>query len=82
MTALTDAILAIADPAGVTEETGRRLFALRVNERLRHPPNLEPARRLTPNVLDLSNAPLASTGPRMVSAGRGGGSPEGPQANR
>ena len=53
-----------------------------IHERLRHPPGLEPAHQLTPDVLDLRNAPSVPAGPCTVRARSGGGSLEGPRASR
>lgn len=53
-----------------------------IDERLRHPPGLEPPHQLTPDVLDLRNAPSVPAGPRTVRARSGGGPLEGPRASR
>lgn len=52
------------------------------DERLRHPPGLQPAHQLTPDVLDLRNAPSVPAGPRTVRARSGDESLEGPRASR
>ena len=53
-----------------------------IDERLRHPPGLEPAHQLTPDVLDFRNTPSVPAGPRTVRARSGGGSLEGSRASR
>ncbi len=53
-----------------------------IDERLRHPPGLEPAYQLTPDVPGLRSAPSVPAGPRAVRARSGGGSLEGPRASR